>query len=197
MILKEPIDMHTIRLIIPALTFMLSSTHAYAQEHILFKGVPVDGTNALFSEQLASRGFTTTGTHLAGKFAGYDVTVHTMVTETSGTVYAATASLRAAPWKEAKANYVCFKANLALKYGDPSSSCEKFSGAYHEGDGFEVKALAEDYCRYVSEWNVENGIIRLEIRHAAKGASVRITYEDTVNLRLNTKEKTDIFLQDL
>ena len=182
------------------MTLLLTVMSASAQEdtlHILFKGVPVTGLEEDFSKQLTAKGFSTSKGLLTGPFAGYDATLRLRKTKVSGMIYSVTATLRPCGWKQAKADYIIFKTNMSLKYGQPTSVSERFTGAYHEGDGYELKALSEEACRFCSEWRTSLGRILIEIGYANKAAAVTITYEDAINAKLNIQEKTNIFLEDL
>ena len=179
---------------------LLMASGASAQEespHILFKGIPVTGLEEDFAKQLSEKQYTYSKGLLTGPFAGYEVTLRTRKTEVSGVLYKVTALLLPSGWKQAKTNYIIFKTNMSLKYGQPSAVTEKFTGAYHDGDGYELKALAEDACRYRSEWSTPLGKITVEITGMNKMAAVAISYEDSANSRLNVQEKTNLFLEDL
>ena len=188
------------KILVSIAALLLVLTNATAQKdtlHILFKGVQVNGPEDEFTRQLIDKQYTCSNGQVNGKFAGYDVSLHMEKTKVSGMVYMVAATLHPSSWKQAKTDYIIFKANMSLKYGQPASCTEIFTGAYRDGDGYELKALSEDACRFCSEWNTTLGRILIEINYVNRAAAVTIIYEDAINAKLNTQEKTNIFLEDL
>lgn len=187
-----------------AAAILASSLPAGAQ-HITFKSVPVDGTRKEFTLLLREKGFKETDNRaagiLSGVFAGRQATVVADTTATSGTVFRASAFLeQRSKWAELKDDYLTFKRFITEKYGTPIRSEERFDSPYHEGDGFEMKAVSLGKCRYGAAWNHEAGRIEIGISPAGREpgkACLRISYIDMANTILAEREMEEIYKEDL
>lgn len=182
---------------------MALTSHAYCQEqpHICFKKTPVCGTTAQFFQGLMEKGYKKVAGYRAvqGDFAGCPAVVYTDTSMVSGTVWKVNATLDNRPdWNNVKKDYLLFKGYLTVKYGNPSNCYESFSGAYHEGDDCEMKAIQNKKCTYVSNWNLAAGNISISIIPRRNNAAcLLITYEDSQGLKQYASEQTAIFLEDL
>lgn len=66
--------------IILTLTLVLAAINLLAQEHLSFKGIPIEGSMTDFCQKLKAKGFTSIGsenniTLFSGDFTGRDATV--------------------------------------------------------------------------------------------------------------------------
>lgn len=167
--------------------------------HLRFKGVDVDGTSSAFNEALRQKGFTLSRGGMAdGIFAGNHVTVVTETTPLSRTVCSVNAQLDSrGTWKELKSDYEGYKNNLTDKYGEPSSVEERFTGAYRDGDGYELKAIQLEKCIWASIWDIPEGRITISLVNGNRGCCLQITYSDKANSLLGVKEMNDIYKEDL
>lgn len=161
-----------------------------AQEHLKFKGIPIDGTVSEFVAKLKQKGCTyiesyDSGVMMKGDFA----------TEKNCTILVAAPKANCPlerilvicpdkdTWSSLYNNYARLKDMLAAKYGEPFSCEEKFQG-YSEPDTdsekmYEVKM---DRCKYISVFENENGYIELNISHNGRySCYVRLLYVDSVN----------------
>lgn len=193
--------MSNTRALIAVLTAALTlpPTLGAQEHHILFKGIEVTGKAAAFTDSLKTKGFTLTRNGTAdGMFAGSHVTVAAEVTPLSKTVYSVCAQLDArGTWKEVKGDYMSYKNNLADKYGEPSSCEERFTSAYHEGDGYEFKAIQLGKCTWASIWDTDRGRITISIVNGSRGCCLQIIYADKSGSLLNAKEINEIFKREL
>jgi hypothetical protein len=188
------------------LTFIvaLTSTLTFAQtsEHLLFKGVPIDGTLNEYVSKMKQSGFTHILTDdgtamLNGDFAGYkDCHVGVSTLKQKDLVYKIGVLFpKQETWSRLSANYFDLKEMLTEKYGKPSDKVEKFDGYSQPVDDnskmYEVKL---DRCKFYSVWKTEKGEIQLSIDHESMlRCFVKILYFDKVNgAIINAKAKDDL-----
>jgi hypothetical protein len=188
------------------LTFIvaLTSTLTFAQtsEHLLFKGVPVDGTLNEYVSKMKQSGFTHILTDdgtaiLNGDFAGYkDCHVGVSTLKQKDLVYKIGVLFpKQETWSRLSANYFDLKEMLTEKYGKPSDKVEKFDGYSQPEDDFVKMLQVElDRCKFYSVWKTDKGEIQLSIDHDSKiSCFVKILYFDKVNGGIiNAKAKDDL-----
>lgn len=189
-------------IIVIILTMM--SNQLYAQEsevHLKFKQIEIKGSALEFFSALKDKGFNYTGSNqkqMYGIFAGQDVTVSLDKTITSETIYQIQARMKPrSTWTEVEMDYTLFKTNLTLKYGEASICKEKFHDPYRKGDGYEIKAALNSKLEYICCWVLPEGEITIQIIPGNKDLCLLIRYSDAAGNRLQEKEKTEVFLQDL
>ena len=179
---------------------IISATLTYAQEHMTFKGIPMDGNLTSFVSQLKANGYTELLTQedavvLSGNFAGKDdCTVYVLGTNRGELVWKVVVKFpECVSWYSLKSEYNTFKTSYTNKYGAPESY-EYFSDPYYEGDGYELQALRLEKCRYVSYFTTSLGIIMLEI---GDDKCVTVVYEDAINVELKKSEKNRAVSSDI
>ena len=79
--------------IILTLTLVLAAINLLAQEHLSFKGIPIEGSMTDFCQKLKAKGFTSIGsenniTLFSGDFTGRDATVGVTATDDGENVFA-------------------------------------------------------------------------------------------------------------
>ena len=187
------------------LIFMLSCvifTHVSAQEHLSFKGIPIDGPIKIFVEKLKAQGFevaflSETNAVAAGKFGGEDCEIAIYATKTSNTVCHVIVILgESNNWSTLKSTYNEYKSLLASKYG-MGRSIEYFNSPFKEGDNCEIFALKSDKCHYTTYFTVPNGEIGVSLGSLRDNGVVFISYLDQINNILADKEITDSRMNDL
>ena len=176
---------HLVLIILAAL-----SVAAYAQsEHLTFKGVPIDGTLAEYTEKMQEKGFqylySENGlTILRGDFAGYKncrIRVSTLgnmdLVSTIAVIFTTYDS-----WGNLYGNYANLKEMLSEKYGKPSMVVEKFQSSYVDDDNDRMHEVRMDRCKYYSIFKISLGTIELSINKAGfSGGFVMLRYQDKVN----------------
>ena len=80
------------------------------------------------------------------------------------------------------------------KYGNPTNNYEFFSKPYYEGDGYELSALRNEKCHYISAFETKNGVVYLEI---SKFKKIEINYEDKANSNIMDREKEETVIDDI
>ena len=71
---------------------------------------------------------------------------------------------------------------------------EFFSSPYEDGDGYEMRAVAKDKCRYISFFFALGGHIAIEID---KTAQLKVVYEDRVNIKIAQQELEQNAIDDI
>ena len=185
-----------------------------AQEHMSFRGVPLDGSLEDCMNALEEKGFhrvtdwdlrNVLGSlfgedeqpqsikkylpdRMKGTFTNQDVTLYLHTTQQSKNVYAITVTYeRQSYWSELKAQYDNLKALLVKKYGEPTKVTETFS----EGNVSDSEALYElrgDRCTWESLFESKKGEV---ILYLSKEQCLCVKYIDRQNNALNEQEIID------
>lgn len=172
--------------------FSLATASVFAQEHLSFKGVPLDGTLEEYISKMKKSGFIHLGTEdgtalLSGEFAGYKdciVGVSTLkqkdLVHKIGVLFPSNDT-----WSTLSGNYFDLKEMLTEKYGKPSDVIEKFDEpAYSQprDDNDKMHSVKMDNCKYYSVWQTDKGNIELSIEHeSVVRCFVRLAYYDKIN----------------
>lgn len=172
----------------------------HAQEHMTFKGIPIDGSLSSFVSQLKSKGFTHELTEgniamLKGDFAGKsDCIIGVLASKQSKKVWKVVVRFpEKTSWYSLKSEYRSFKESYTEKYGTPTSY-EYFSDPYYEGDGYELQALRLEKCTYASYYETDKGYISVEIDDSK---CVTVMYEDAINVKIKNHEAEMSISEDI
>ena len=170
-------------------------------EHLSFKGVPINGTLNHYVQQMRQKGFTLIKTGkseaiLRGDFAGIkdcEVGVYTLdamdLVSNIGVIFPSQIT-----WARLEEDYQSLKRNLTTKYGRPSEIVEKFDDKYVDDDNDRMYALKFDKCHYYSIWTTDLGDIELSLqRDEYMKCYVFLKYYD----RLNGEAVHKIIMEDL
>lgn len=165
-------------------------TIAQTSEHLIFKGVPIDGTLDNYVSKMKQTGFTLTQTQdgiaiLNGDFAGYKGCVVGVSTlKQKDLVYKiAVIFSDKNTWSTLSGNYFDLKQMLTEKYGKPSEVVEQFDGhSQPQDDDDRMYNVKFDRCKYSSTWETDKGEIQLSIDHNnLLKCFVKLTYSDKIN----------------
>lgn len=180
-----------------SLLVILYTTIGQAQEHLTFKGVPIDGTLDTYVANMKKAGFTFIGENdgialLRGDFAGYRNCTIGVVTLKSIDIVNRISVLFDShqDWNNIYVNYSSLKEMLTTKYGKYADCVEKFEG-YSEprDDNGKMHELTMDRCKFYTIWKTDKGSIELEIiKGNLGGGKVRLTYWDNINT-MSVQEK--------
>ena len=175
--------------------FMVS---AFAQEHLEFKGIPLDGKASDYIKKLTNAGFKYAGKEdgdeiFTGTFTGKECTVFIESTPITNTVHSAYVILKQQrDWATLMTDYATLKKGLTAKYGEPSECKEEFRSPYKEGDGSEYMAFKGGYADWYSYYKTPLGKINLYIREQnASYMTVIVNYVDDKNSEKSIKELTE------
>ena len=164
---------------------------SFAQQHLSFKGVPINGTLQEYTNAMVKAGFHYEGTQdgisiLTGDFAGYKNCIVGVSTLKNLNVVSHIAVLfpDKDTWTSVLSDYETLKSMLTEKYGIPSDHREKF-GTY-VGDyvnGLVMHALKDGEYEWYTTFSTDLGDIELSITAGTKynTAAVRLGYYDKAN----------------
>ena len=178
---------------------MLMPTMFFAQEHLDFRGVPIDGHIDDFVSKMEGLGYVLDKkadniATMNGKFTGRDVELYVFSSLKTKTVWKVVMYFDKGSWSSLKSDYFEYKKLYTQKYGKPSASYEYFSDPYYEGDGYELQALRKEKCHYFSMYNVEAGLLAVQI---SEYEQLKIAYEDKANTELKRNEQTSSALDEI
>lgn len=171
-----------------ALTFAISTIQATT--HVKFMGIEVGGDYESFKDSLLSKGFTYVSSfetlyEFYGKFANEIVTLNVLASPKTKTVCKVIVYFpKRESWQELKKDYFVKKGMYKTKY-PMDRDFEFFSSPYEEGDGYEMRAVAKDKCKYASFFLAVGGHITIEID---KSAQLKVVYEDRENIKVAQQE---------
>ncbi len=172
-----------------------------AQEHLTFKGIPLDGNLSTFVGKLKADGCNLIYSNdnaaiLSGNFSGEERKIVIYASKSTKTVYQAVVLLEISDsWSLLKNTYNDYKNILTSKYGK-GESCQFFSNPYYDGDGYEMTAIRASKCTYYTEYKLTNGTILLIITDIS-GGTVALSYSDTNNETIADREKETLITNDL
>ena len=180
-----------------SLFVILYTTIGQAQEHLTFKGVPIDGTLDTYVANMKKAGFTFIGEDdgiamLRGDFAGYRNCTIGVVTLKSIDIVNRISVLFDShqDWNNIYVNYSSLKEMLTTKYGKYADCVEKFEGySQPRDDNGKMHELTMDRCKFYTNWKTDKGNIELEIiKGNLGGGMVRLSYWDKINT-MSVQEK--------
>jgi hypothetical protein len=181
--------------LIASVIFVLTAVISFAQvnatssDHLVFKGVPIDGTLREYTLKMEKSGFTHIRTDdgialLQGDFASYrNCTVGVATLKQKDLVSKITVIFpKHDTWSSLSSNYFSLQEMLTEKYGEPSDYVEKFDGSEPRDDRGRMYGVKFDNCKYYTTYETEKGTIQLSIEHdGVTSCYVRLTYWDKIN----------------
>lgn len=174
--------------VLVALFFGLTSM---AQEHLSFKGIPLEGQMSDFCDKLEGKGFTKLGndnntTLFVGDFTGRDATIGVIADDDGENVYSVVVLFDSSDeWKVLVSIYDYYKDLYTRKYGKPKASIEKNKELMSTSPDNSLLMIELHQRRAIwgSLWEVTGGEIEINIEKAEgylEGAVV-IRYRDAQN----------------
>ena len=174
------------------------------EEHLSFKGVPINGTLKQYTAAMVKAGFKSEGTTkdgvsmLSGDFAGYKGCIVGVSTLSNLDVVNRIVVLfpEKDTWSSLINDYEHLKSMLTTKYGNPEMNRELFTGyaGRTDDDGIKMMALHDEELEWFTVFTTDLGSIELSIVSASYGKGmVRLGYFD----KKNTDTVTQSALDDL
>lgn len=184
------------------LTLLLfTSIFCFGQnEHLKFRDIEINGTLTEFLTRLTKIGYKTSKMYDGmcsmdgADFAGKESKITVFFDSETKIV----SSLRIdfpceKDWNTLKDVYVSAQKQLIQDYGNPTRLSEYFKDPFSEGDGNEVQAATRLKFKYLSEWELENGTITLQIIlgifNGRQSKYVVLLYKDKMNEEKEEREK--------
>ena len=189
--------------IIALFCFLVVSFAAFAQnesEHMLFKGIPMDGTLSAFVQQLKSKGFTYHGTEngsalLSGKFASRDCSVIVLPNSSNLVRRVGVIFPSHEKWATLADEYFALKSMLTTKYGEPADCTEEFQTYQNQediDDGMKILYVGMDKCKYETFFLTPKGAVHLSIKNLSyDNQCVMLLYIDSQNETTTQNEVMD------
>lgn len=188
--------------LIVALTTIVSFAQTQSSDHLMFKGVPIDGTLNEYVSKMKQNGFTLIETKdgvaiLKGDFAAYKDCIIGVATLKQKDLVSKISVIfpECDTWSLLSRNYFNLKEMLTQKYGEASNCVEKFD-TYSEprDDGDRMHAVRMDNCKYYTTYETDKGSIQLSIEHdGVTRCFVMLSYYDKINSEIiKTKAIDDL-----
>ena len=118
------------RKLLITLTMLFAVINIMAQEHLSFKGIPIEGSMTAFCQKLKAKGFTQMGrdnnvTMFTGDFTGRQATVGVGATDDGKSVHSVVVIFNeSSEWNTLVNTYDYYKGLYIRKYGEPSACRE-------------------------------------------------------------------------
>lgn len=182
--------MNRIIFLIALMLCCIASIAQSTNQHLTFKGVPIDGSLSEYVSKMKSAGFSYIGTQdgtaiLQGDFAGFKgfiIGVSTLknsdIVNTIGVIFP-----EKDDWSSLEENYQHLKKMLTEKYGKPSECVEEFQGYGSPNDNSDkLHRLKMDRCTYATVFETPKGDIQLSLEHqSVSSCFVKLQYWDKIN----------------
>ena len=178
-------------IIILAFAFSALQLRAQTQEnsHLMFKGVPIDGTLSEYVAKMKLNGFTVVASEpgmsmLQGDFAGYKDCFVGVVTMKQKDLVSRIKVLfpDRDDWASLYGNYLNLKEMLTQKYGQPAEVVEEFpSYPYVTDEGLKYMYAQGGKCNYFTAFETPKGRVSLRIDNTDSKCFISLTYTDKIN----------------
>lgn len=180
------------------LMLLLAVICVMAQEHLSFKGIPIEGSMTSFCQKLKAKGFTSIGrdnniTLFTGDFTGRKATVGVTATDDGKNVFAVVVFFDpSGEWNTLVNTYDYYKDLYTRKYGEPTISKEK-NPAHSDSNTALMAEVHQGTVVYGSAWEVTGGDIQLSIEKTSGvyEGMVMIRYRDSQNVEAKIKNDLD------
>jgi hypothetical protein len=174
------------------LALVLSTMQLVAQtadnQHLMFKGVPIDGTLSEYVEKMKLNGFTLLGSEnngaiFTGEFANYQNCKIGVGTSNKKDLVSTVFVMfpEREEWNDLYGDYNRLKQMLSEKYGIPNESKEKWENDYEPSLAFRMSAIKRGECNFTTTFVTPNGKIQLRIEHQDATCFVFLGYFDKIN----------------
>lgn len=174
------------------LALVLSTMRLVAQtadnQHLMFKGVPIDGTLSEYVEKMKLNGFTLLGSEnngalFNGEFANYQNCKIGVGTSNKKDLVSTVFVMfpEREEWNDLYGDYSRLKQLLSEKYGIPNESKEKWENGYKPMLSLRMSAVKRGECNFTTTFVTPNGKIQLRIERDGYRCFVFLGYFDKIN----------------
>ena len=174
------------------LALVLSTMRLVAQtadnQHLMFKGVPIDGTLSEYVEKMKLNGFTLLGSEnngalFNGEFANYQNCKIGIGTSNKKDLVSTVFVMfpEREEWNDLYGDYSRLKQLLSEKYGIPNESKEKWENGYEPMLSLRMSAVKRGECNFTTTFVTPNGKIQLRIERDGYSCFVFLGYFDKIN----------------
>lgn len=169
----------------------------YAQEHLSFKGIPIEGSITSFCQKLKAKGLTQQHSKdnmrlFTGDFTGCEATIGVIADQNGKDVFSVVVLFPSTKeWNQLVSTYDYYKDLYTEKYGKPSFSKE-YNPSRMNDNSSKMIALDGGIVTYASVFEAPGGNIELSIEKAdgVYRGMVVIRYKDSQNI--NAKRQSDL-----
>ncbi|MCM1140580.1 MAG: hypothetical protein NC453_18575 [Muribaculum sp.] len=179
------------------LCIILAALAANAQEHLSFKGIPIEGSITTFCQKLKAKGFIQLGSEgntrlFKGDFTGRKATVAVTATDVGNDVYSVAVFFdESDSWNTLVNIYEHYKNLYTEKYGYPSQ-CEEYNPSRSDSNYSLMYELSQGRVTYNSLFEVSGGGILISIEKAEyPDGQVIIYYQDAQNAEAKRQSDLD------
>ena len=170
-----------------------------SNNHLKFKGVPIDGTLKQFVSRMKRKGFKYIDSDdgvvvLQGDFAAYkECIIYVSTLDNKDLVSRIDVQFpKQDTWEYLYGDYKNLKDLLTEKYGKPNTEKEKFEDKYIDDDNDRMHAVKMDRCKYETRFKTDKGYIVLWIEHeSVMSCFVMLEYNDQINSGIIKKTAKD------
>lgn len=180
-----------LRIIVALLSISSSLLYAQTQEnpHLMFKGVPIDGTLSEYVAKMKLNGFAVVASEpgmsmLQGDFAGYKDCFVGVVTMKQKDLVSRIKVLfpDRDDWASLHGNYLNLKEMLIQKYGQPAEVVEEFpSNSTVTSESLKYMYAQGGECNYFTAFETPKGRVSLRIDNTDSKCFISLTYTDKIN----------------
>lgn len=154
-------------------------------DHLLFNGVPIDGTIEEMCARLEKKGFElrtsdSTMGMLRGPFADCPECYVGVLGKNGQAATVTVIFPRIDSWNDLSICYYALKADLEKKYGAPTNCTETFVNPA-ESDDAKIREAVNGCCNFKTVFAAKGGEITLNINGDFKDAYVGLDYKDNAN----------------
>lgn len=176
---------------------LFSAVNIKAQEHLSFKGIPIEGSVTEFCQKLQDKGFSSIGQKdnvfmFVGDFTGREATIAVTATDDGKNVFGILVGFNpSGEWNRLVNTYDYYKSLYTRKYGKPSVSKEN-NPSLSDSNTSLMAEVNQGTVVYTSVWNAKGGDIQLSIEKTSGvyEGMVIIKYRDSQNAE--TKIQNDL-----
>lgn len=170
----------------------------FAQEHLSFKGIPIEGNMTAFCQKLKAKGFTQMGrdkniTLFTGDFTGRQATVGVGASDDGKNVFSVVVLFDpSGEWNTLVNTYDYYKDLYTRKYGEPAA-CRENNPAHSDSNTALMAEVDQGTVVYGSAWEVPGGDIQLSIEKSSGvyQGMVMIRYRDSQNVEAKIQNDLD------
>ena len=174
--------------IIFTLSMLVVAIGLMAQEHLSFKGIPIEGSMTEFCKKLEAKGFTSLGAEnniemFTGDFTGREASVAVASTDDGNDVFSVIVFFEPSEeWNSLVSTYNYYKDLYTRKYGKQARSKEK-NPSFDDSNISLMYQLWQGKVVWGSTWKAIGGDIELSIEKSGiDDGMVMIRYRDAQNV---------------
>lgn len=169
----------------------------FAQEHLSFKGIPIEDSITAFCQKLSAKGFTQISSDrnirlFTGDFTGRQATVGAVAADNGKDVYAVAVFFdNSDSWNDLVNTYEHYKDLYTEKYGNPTQCVENNPGVSGSNIS-QMYELNQGSATYACLFEAPGGTIQISIEksHIQEGF-VMIKYQDAQNISAKRQKDLD------